>query len=202
MIANGRWNLAAKRNENRSVGIERRGWRGEWVEWRFSATSSRRHDSSYRARTAPGVPTERRLCASWGGVARSSRGICGRLGDRVEGPVPMNRSCWTCKPNSVCRSFSPPPEILGCPILSLFWEGWEIAPFGCPRSAPRVWPLTWESAKTRSGTTVIPLGRTLLHGSSDLPGSCDAPSRHVGPRGPSSPIWSCSVWGFPCHRHC
>ena len=49
--------------------------------------------------------------------------------------------------------------------------------------------------------TVIPLGRTLLHGSSDLPGSCDAPSRHVGPDGPSSPIWSCSVWGFPCHRH-
>jgi len=49
--------------------------------------------------------------------------------------------------------------------------------------------------------TVIPLGRTLLHGSSNLPGSCDAPSRHVGPDGPSSPIWSCSVWGFPCHRH-
>src|SRR5664279_2504346 len=29
--------------------------------------------------------------------------------------------------------------------------------------------------------TIIPLGRTLLHGSSDLPGSCDAPSRHVVP---------------------
>jgi hypothetical protein len=27
--------------------------------------------------------------------------------------------------------------------------------------------------------TVIPLGRTSLYGSSDLPGSCDAPSRHV-----------------------
>ena len=34
---------------------------------------------------------------------------------------------------------------------------------------------------TKSGTTVIPLGRTLLRGSSDLPGSCDAPSRHVRP---------------------
>ena len=34
-------------------------------------------------------------------------------------------------------------------------------------------------AKTKSGTTVIPLGRALLHGSSDLPGSCDAPSQHV-----------------------
>ena len=33
----------------------------------------------------------------------------------------------------------------------------------------------------RSGTTVIPLGRALLRGSSDLPGSCDAPSRHVHP---------------------
>ncbi len=35
--------------------------------------------------------------------------------------------------------------------------------------------------KTKSGTTVIPLGHTLLRGSSDLPGSCDAPSRHVRP---------------------
>jgi hypothetical protein len=81
--------------------------------------------------------------------------------------------------------------------------------------------------------TVIPLGRALLRGSSDLPGSCDAPSRHVpavlsiqqaqnrrSPRtllelparesrwpawsertAESSPIWSCSVWGLPCHRH-
>jgi len=38
-----------------------------------------------------------------------------------------------------------------------------------------------EAAKTKSGTTVIPLGRALLRGSSDLPGSCDAPSRHVRP---------------------
>ena len=37
------------------------------------------------------------------------------------------------------------------------------------------------NAGTKSGTTVIPLGRTLLRGSSDLPGSCDAPSRHVHP---------------------
>jgi len=78
--------------------------------------------------------------------------------------------------------------------------------------------------------TVIPLGRALLPGSSDLPGSGDAPSRHVPavlairvrpitpPRtksaralisisrsertAGSSPIWSCSVWGLPCRRHC
>ena len=53
----------------------------------------------------------------------------------------------------------------------------------------------------RSGRAIIPLGRTLLRGSSDLPGSCGAPSRHAVPEGTSSPIWSCSVWGFPCHRH-
>src|SRR5205085_7753111 len=43
---------------------------------------------------------------------------------------------------------------------------------------------------------------TLLCGSSDLPGSCDAPSRHV-PRATRSslPIWSCSVWGLPCPSH-
>ncbi len=54
--------------------------------------------------------------------------------------------------------------------------------------------------------TVIPLGRALLRGSSDLPGGCDAPSRHVlpgeafTPTG-SLPIWSCSVWGLPCPLH-
>ena len=39
---------------------------------------------------------------------------------------------------------------------------------------------------------VIPLGRTLLPGSSDLPGSCNGAGRS------SSPIWSCSAWGLPC----
>jgi len=50
--------------------------------------------------------------------------------------------------------------------------------------------------------TVIPLGRALLRGSSDLPGSCGAPSRHARAEARSSPIWSCSVWGLPCRRHC
>ena len=53
------------------------------------------------------------------------------------------------------------------------------------------------------GGTVIPLGRALLRGSSDLPGGCDAPSRHV-PEAEASgslPIWSCSVWGLPCPPH-
>src|SRR4029077_10610270 len=55
-----------------------------------------------------------------------------------------------------------------------------------------------------SGGTVIPLGRALLRGSSDLPGGCDAPSRHVPEaEAPGSlPIWSCSVWGLPCPLHC
>jgi len=51
--------------------------------------------------------------------------------------------------------------------------------------------------------TVIPLGRALLRGSSDLPGGCDAPSRHVRETEASLslPIWSCSVWGLPCPLH-
>ena len=47
-----------------------------------------------------------------------------------------------------------------------------------PSPRGRVGP---EAAKTKSGTTVIPLGRALLRGSSDLPGSCDAPSQHARP---------------------
>ena len=55
------------------------------------------------------------------------------------------------------------------------------------------------------GRTVIPLGHALLRGSSDLPGGCNAPSRHVQAklllRPGSLPIWSCSVWGLPCPLH-
>ena len=36
-------------------------------------------------------------------------------------------------------------------------------------------------AEKKGRGTVIPLGRALLRGSSDLPGSCDAPSQHVRP---------------------
>ena len=82
-----------------------------------------------------------------------------------------------------------------------------------------------------AAVTVIPLGRPLLDGSSDLPGSLApraethgffsrapqrlapaSPSRSVRaerlspPAHPvhrhSSPIWSCSVWGLPCPVHC
>jgi hypothetical protein len=38
------------------------------------------------------------------------------------------------------------------------------------------------NSKTKSGRATIPLGRALLHGSSDLPGSCGAPSRHAVPK--------------------
>ena len=51
-----------------------------------------------------------------------------------------------------------------------------------PNSVPRPlspWIAWCATARTKGGTTVIPLGRTLLRGSSDLPGSCDAPSQHV-----------------------
>src|SRR5208283_1301920 len=70
----------------------------------------------------------------------------------------------------------------------------------CAARSPRHLAVA-KPAKTKSGTTVIPLGRALLHGSSDLPGSYDAPSRCVAAETDSSPIWSCSAWGFPCHRH-
>jgi len=40
---------------------------------------------------------------------------------------------------------------------------------------------------------VIPLGPPLLTGSSDRPGS------QAERATPSSPIWSCSAWGLPCH---
>src|SRR5947209_12468303 len=42
----------------------------------------------------------------------------------------------------------------------------------------------------------IPLGLPLLTGSSDLPGSCNGAGHS------SSPIWSCSTWGFPCQPDC
>ena len=65
----------------------------------------------------------------------------------------------------------------------------------------------------RSGMTVIPLGRALLRGSSDLPGGL-AHRASTRPPSPQNlpcilpkilprrrnflPIWSCSVWGLPC----
>src|SRR5512143_3063047 len=53
----------------------------------------------------------------------------------------------------------------------------------------------------KAGEAAISLGRGLLLGSSDLPGS-------GGRRGGretsslSSHIWSCSGWGLSCPRHC
>ena len=40
----------------------------------------------------------------------------------------------------------------------------------------------------------IPLGRKLLSGSCNLPGSRNGAGRSC------SPIWSCSAWGLPCQR--
>ena len=64
--------------------------------------------------------------------------------------------------------------------------------------------------------TIIPLGGVLLRRSSDLPGGfppsqrtgigtrVSAPDRHASEArvwpSDSLPIWSCSVWGLPCHR--
>ena len=68
--------------------------------------------------------------------------------------------------------------------------------------------------------TAIPLGAPLLTRSSNLPGgfrqgcSCEHPRSSRGRAGParmadrwsrarhSLPIWSCSVWGLPCHWRC
>jgi len=63
------------------------------------------------------------------------------------------------------------------------------------------------SVTRRSGTAIIHLVPPLLAGSSDLPESYSAAApmgrryRLGGAGRPSSPIWSCSVWGFPCPRH-
>ena len=64
--------------------------------------------------------------------------------------------------------------------------------------------------------TIIPLGGILLRRSSDLPGGfppsrrtgigtrVSAPGQHASAArvwpSDSLPIWSCSVWGLPCHR--
>jgi len=51
--------------------------------------------------------------------------------------------------------------------------------------------------------TVIPLGRSSLNGSSDLPGSlAHRAGTHLNIAIQNSfPIWSCSVWGLPCPVH-
>ena len=67
------------------------------------------------------------------------------------------------------------------------------------------WNIHCRRPKSATGTTyrrtAIPLGRALLRGSSDLPESCGAPSRHAPGEPGSFPIWSCSVWGLPCPLH-
>ena len=56
--------------------------------------------------------------------------------------------------------------------------------------------------------TTIPLGRASLRGSSDLPEGLahragTRPGRKLALPAPDFlPIWSCSVWGLPCPRHC
>src|SRR5271166_5096264 len=112
-------------------------------------------------------------------------------------PFPIRDSCRACKPNSVCRSVSSTDSNPALPPKEGGRTGYP-ASHNCQRKAI----VGHHPVKTGSGTATIPLGRTSLHGSSDLPGSCGAPSRHACPEEPSSPIWSCSVWGFPCHRHC
>jgi hypothetical protein len=63
---------------------------------------------------------------------------------------------------------------------SVLWASRTISRF--------LYPLLAQRAAT------IRLGRRLLRGSSDLPGSRNGAGRS------SSPIWSCSAWGLPCRR--
>ena len=57
------------------------------------------------------------------------------------------------------------------------------------------------SVPRRAGAVIIPLAPPLLMGSSDLPESWPPALRDCGASRPSSPIWSCSVWGLPCPRY-
>jgi len=105
---------------------------------------------------------------------------------------------------AACRAALP-----GCAVSKSWERGSEKRKCMAAGSISRILsaPVAWRR-------TVIPLGRTLLSGSSDLPGTftppcggvpcwADAPSRHVPELLPdSSPIWSCSVWGLPCLAHC
>ena len=65
-----------------------------------------------------------------------------------------------------------------------------------PRSARGVPDDKPVSVRRQAGVAIIHLGRTLLPGSSDLPGSSGGAGRS------SSPIWSCSTWGLPCQPDC
>ena len=58
------------------------------------------------------------------------------------------------------------------------------------------------SVRLAAGRTIIPLGRALLRGSSDLPGGQAHRASALAPKRHFLPIWSCSVWGLPCPRHC
>ena len=57
-------------------------------------------------------------------------------------------------------------------------------------------PVSVPASVARERAAAIPLGRRLLSGSSDLPGSRNGADRSC------SPIWSCSAWGLPCRPRC
>ena len=80
---------------------------------------------------------------------------------------------------------------------ALFRIWWRLAgckPVSVPRSAG--FSLLRQARDPSYKAVVIPLGRPLLTGSSNLPGT------RTGAGRPWSPIWSCSAWGLACRRHC
>ena len=67
-----------------------------------------------------------------------------------------------------------------------------LAPPACSTKCPQSGPVSRILCPASRRATIIPLAPRLPAGSSDLPGGFGRASLE------RPPIWSCSVWGFPC----
>ena len=78
------------------------------------------------------------------------------------------------------------------------WESAHCVPQGARRSVSRV------LSRPKAGMA-IHLGRSSPNASRDRPERRrERPARQprLTPNLPAAPTWSCSRWGFPCHRRC
>jgi len=78
------------------------------------------------------------------------------------------------------------------------WESMQRVPQGARRSVSRV------LSRPKAGMA-IHLGRSSPNASRDRPErrrGRPARRRRRMPMPPAAPTWSCSRWGFPCHRRC